>query len=297
MSKKITQLFRIDNFNRIIVLVSMILFLIYPSIVLYNINPSNGYLDTILPCLVVIGLILGSGIFSLVRSLRVPFFYFLEMLIVLPIELYDFAPQDMNLNINVNAIVWCSIVYSLVALLINVVVFIRYWKKNSNAYLKEDTNSDTIYDFLNAERSNEKIEDDLEQITNNEKSANIMKRRKEIKLSKALRVVSFTIIALMSLIYLLICIKKGMTIATSEFARLNLETLVILPIVFFFSLFYPRDFKYLYFYHGILFLIFDMVSSENVKNIYYILGIIVLVISFIITLIVEGRTWMGADLD
>lgn len=297
MKKILGLIFRIDNLNRILVVISMALFLVYPSIILYHIDETNRAVNTIVPCLLIIATVVGAGSFSLVRPFRVPFFYFVEMLILLPVELYNFDPNGIDVNINMTAVIWLEAIYCLIAILINAVVFIRYWRRNSNAYLKEDTNGDTVYDFLNAVSPNKKIENDLEKITEEGDKNNLMKKRKEIVFSRALRCVSYGLIAIMLIVYILACVNDHIGLSASYFERLNLESLIIISLAFFFSMFFPRDFKYLYFYHTAVFLVFDMILAKNegYKNVFYILAIVLLGVVFLLTLIVEGRTWMGAD--
>ena len=92
MRKLLAYLLRIDNLDRIMVFVSIALFLVTPSYVLYWTTESNQVTDTVIRCITLIGVIAGSGVITLVRPIRTTPFYFLELLIVYSIQFSEFNP-------------------------------------------------------------------------------------------------------------------------------------------------------------------------------------------------------------
>ena len=77
----LVSLLRVDVFNRIIVFLSMILFLILPSYILYNIHDFNNNMEIVMPCLLLLGALLGTGSLTLYRPEKTAWVYFLEVLL------------------------------------------------------------------------------------------------------------------------------------------------------------------------------------------------------------------------
>lgn len=291
---------RIDNLNRILVCISFGLFLFYPSYILYFTQPFNQSLTVILPCLLILGVVIGTGLFAFYRPLRTPFFYFAEMFIILFSNFYDVHPDYISSSFPSKIIFWIEIIYCFFALLINIGVFTYYLHYGrAKGARKEDTNEDTPFDFLNADNSNRMIEKDLEKITENKNGKNMMKAAKKIHLSSSLRLISFFIAELAFIICLFIVLTKEKNAYQQTLVSIFFCGVVLSPILIVAAKFYPRDFKYAYFYNTALFLLLAIVGSRSAKlnPVLLILALIFLVFSFLITLIVEGRTWMGASTD
>jgi hypothetical protein len=75
--------------------------------------------------------------------------------------------------------------------------------------------------------------------------------------------------------------------------------LLTLPIVIVASLLYPLDFKYLFYFNAFLILVLSIISCSvyHLHPAMLIVAIIIVGLSFLVTLIVEGRTWTGANPD
>ena len=112
MRKLLAYLLRIDNLDRIMVFVSIALFLVTPSYVLYWTTESNQVTDTVIRCITLIGVIAGSGVITLVRPIRTTPFYFIELLIVYSIQFSEFNPSGFGLNFV--AIFWLEIIYCII---------------------------------------------------------------------------------------------------------------------------------------------------------------------------------------
>ena len=161
MRKLLAYLLRIDNLDRIMVFVSIALFLVTPSYVLYWTTESNQVTDTVIRCITLIGVIAGSGVITLVRPIRTTPFYFLELLIVYSIQFSEFNPLGFYLNFV--AIFWLEIIYCIIGFLVSLFSYKHYAKrkKKQTSAMNEDTNEDTVYDFLNASDANKHIEEDI----------------------------------------------------------------------------------------------------------------------------------------
>lgn len=298
MKKFVSTILRIDNLSRIMVFLSMVLFLVVPSLVLFYLDEGNQTADVVIRCIVVIGIILGPGLIALVRPIRTTLLYFIELLFCLIVEFYMFNPTDIISGVNFAALFWLEVIYCLVAILLNAIMLRAYMRKKKKQIqaTKEDTNEDTVFDFLNAASSNREIEEDLENIME-DKEKRRMQTAKQMKFSRALRIFSFAVCFITMLVYFIDVIQKSNRISTIY--RLLLLGILLIPLVFVCSLKYPRDFKYLYFYDTAFFLTLSLISSSEMqlKPIFLIISLIVLFLCLILTLIVEGRTWMGSSSD
>ena len=205
---KLRRLFRfiarIDNFNRIIVFVSMTLFIVLPSMYLYKTTNENYSFDVVMPSTFLLGLIIGNGLLVLYKPLRSTWLYFLICIIAFP--------------------------------------FIYF-----------------VYDF---------------------------------------QVVSFFISYIIIAVYFIVAIQST-SVRDNVLATILLIGLLTLPIIIVSSLLYPLDFKYLFYFNVFLILVLSIISCSTYKMNPFILifAIILVGISFLITLIVEGRTWTGANPD
>lgn len=280
------------------VFLSMALFLVVPSLILFYLDEGNQTTDIVIRCIVLIGIILGPGLIALVRPLRTTLLYFIELLTALIVEFYKFNPTNIITGINFSALFWLEIIYCVIAILLSALMLKKYMgrKKKQIQATKEDTNEDTVFDFLNASSSNAEIEEDLENIME-EKEKKKMQNAKQTKFSRALRIFSFAFCFITMLVYFIDVIQKNDRIGTMY--RLLLLSLILIPLIFACSLKYPRDFKYLYFYDTAFFVTLALISSSEMKlkPIFLIISLIVLFLSLIVTLIVEGRTWMGGSSD
>lgn len=300
MKKVIRFLLRIDNLNRILVLSSMVLFFFYPSYILYFTDATNISAEIVIPCLVTLGVVLGTGVFSLYRPIRTTLFYFFEVLAVLLVEFSGLKPDYIGDAINGNIYLTIEVIVCFICIAINLFIFSYYLGGNKAIVAhKEGTNEDTIFDFLNANDSNKKIEKALEKITEQKNGKNYMKMVKKIKFSRLLRTISFGFAEALFLFYLVLEGVKHGSIANRIFSELVFLGSLSTPFAYFLSNMYPKDFKYVYFYNTGLFLLFVIISSKDAgyTPLVSILTIIFLCIAFVMNLIVEGRTWMGASSD
>lgn len=298
MRKLLAFLLRIDNLDRLMVFVSVALFLVTPSYVLYWTNETNQVTDTVIRCITAIGIISGSGVITLARPIRTTPFYFLELLIVYALMFSEFNPAGFDLNFI--AIFWLEVVYCIIGLFVSFFSYLHYAKrkrKRSSA-MNEDTNEDTIYDFLNASDANKHIEEDIENIMEKEQREK-MRRNKQMKLSRFARIFSYVVSFITLLGYFLSSAQKHGSGTKEIYAQLVFLSMILIPLIFILSLRFPRDFKYLYFYNtGFFLLLLLIISREFMMNpVFLIISFVILMLSFIITLIVEGRTWMGGLSD
>jgi magnesium-transporting ATPase (P-type) len=294
-------LFRIDVFNRIIVFSSMVLFMVFPSYILYWINDYNNSMETVLPCLLLLGVLVGTGLMTLYRPGKVSWFYFLETLFILALfadEFIDVKAVDCT-QFNTLGIFWAEAVYCIIGFLINLFYFIHYLRKlhkNRNAF-NENTNADTFYDFLNGAEINGDIEGHLEEITK-QGNRNMMKAAKGVKLSRFTRWVSLVITLVSAVYYFIILGGKGILFESEMYYPL-IAVSVTSPVLMVASVMFPKDFKYMYFYNSGLFMVASLLASgpSGVSPFFCILSIAVLCLSLLLTLITEGRTWTGAKPD
>ncbi len=290
---------RIDNINRILVIVSRIFFITLPSYILYYLNDEQNWKEIVIPCLIRLASALGNGCLCVYRPRRSTFLYFYERACILFVRFINQAPFGRNLSISVYPILITFIIYCFLGRFINA-VFYRYYRrkrilfgKNSR---KEGTNGDTAFDFLNAAPVNKEIEEDLESIPEGE----ARKRRstiKKTKFSKIRRAIGFLIARAMFIV--------SITKAQQSFdltIQVSLLGILVVPLYFLSSLWFPRHFKYGFFFNGRIlrildYLTFDFSGRPSGLNFFFILFRILFGISFLVCLIVEGRTWTGAPED
>ena len=137
MRKLLAYLLRIDNLDRIMVFVSIALFLVTPSYVLYWTTESNQVTDTVIRCITLIGVIAGSGVITLVRPIRTTPFYFIELLIVYSIQFSEFNPSGFGLNFV--AIFWLEIIYCIIGFLVSLFSYMHYAKRKKKQTCQKKT--------------------------------------------------------------------------------------------------------------------------------------------------------------
>lgn len=289
-------LLRMDNFNRITVFIFLVVCLIEPSIILYDMHESNYSLNLAISCLCVLGINIGIGLFTLYKPIRTTWFYFLSCLFGLLSNSSSFLhPSDIPYleEHNLAGIFYTQIALAFICLIINLIFFFKsfYKYQKSKNMTSEKTNMDSPYDFLNGGEINKDIEI---QIRHMDENNSMVKRIKGVKLSRTARIVSFIILTLMLIYFYL---KSG------DFKNLPMSELLLVisflaPISFIASLFFPGDFKYIYYYVVILFSVMMILGSQG--KLYMRLLIVILIfhgLSLLLTLITEGRTWTGGSID
>ena len=154
-----------------------------------------------------------------------------------------------------------------------------------------------VFDRINARDSNENIEKQLEKITQ-KNERNIMARIKSLKFSRVTRLCSAIVFLAVSIFYLALLSGRHNEVDIPLF-RVALLGIFVIAFLLGMSFLFPKDFKYVYYYNGILFSVSLILSCQN-ANVTPFFGIIataVIFLSFLLTMIVDGRTWMGAKPD
>lgn len=290
-------LFRIDNFNRVIVLVSMVLFIVLPSIILYDMDDEKYSFVLIIACLLQLGFVIGNGLFVLLKPLRTTWIYFLICLVSFPFLFSLYETSLYPLGMNLRAILIFSMAYSGLGFLINILYFISLFKRKSKIAFNEKTNNDNIYDFLGGAKKNKEISEKLDEIVNQNSShaANIIRHS---KFSRLIRNIDFLILFSLSLVYFISTISKN-GFEKNLFAINMFLLLLILPICIVSCYIFPTDFKYIYYFNALFLLVTAIIESKfyEMNTFFLILMIILTGLSLLLTLIVEGRTWTGANPD
>ncbi len=292
-------LLRVDVFNRIIVFLSMCLFLILPSYILYNIRDFNNNIVIVMPCLMMLGVLLGTGSLTLYRPDRTSWFYFLEVFLILIL----YSPEWHEIPgvhvpyVNKTGIFWAEFCYCLIGMLLNFLYFFKFLIKRRRNSLDEGTNHDTFYDFLSARDSNKSIEKELERLTQ-KGDENVMARLKQIKFSRVSRLVSALVFLGVAIIYLALLAGRADAEDLPLF-KVSLSGIFILALLLGASFLFPKDFKYVFYYNAILFSFSMILACRDVAltPLFGILAMVVVFLSFLLTMIVDGRTWMGAKPD
>ena len=298
IEKTLKFLFRIDNFNRIIVFLSMALFMVLPSLVLFYTHDDNYSFLSVMPSLLILGLLLGNGVLVFLRPLKTSWMYFLGNLIATPLifSCYDLSPIPGN--INGFAIMIISMVYCGVGLTINLFYFISITRRKNRTAYDEKTNNDSFFDFLGGQKKNEVIARKLDEIVDENTKSKALKQVRHGKLSRITRIISYGVSFAIALIYMISSFTKKGT-DSNLFGIIMILVMILSTMTFIPSLIQPTDFKYLFYFNNIFLYICAIISSRNydMAAIFLILTIILIGLSFLITLIVEGRTWTGADTD
>lgn len=289
-------LLRMDNFNRLTVFIFLVVCLIEPSIILYSMTESNYSLSLSISCLCVLGIDIGIGLFTLHKPIRTTWFYFLSCLFGLLSNANSFLhPSNIPYleEHNLAGIFYTEIVLASICLIINLIFFAKsfYKYQKSKTMTSEKTNMDSPYDFLNGGDINKDIEIKIRQMDENN---SMVSRIKAVKLSRTARIFSFIALTLVIIYFYL----NSGDIKNLPMSELLLVISFLAPISFISSLFFPGDFKYIYYYVVILFTVMMILGSHG--NVYMRLLIIVLIfhgLSMLLTLITEGRTWTGGPID
>lgn len=299
---KLRRLFRfiarIDNFNRIIVFVSMTLFIVLPSMYLYKTTNENYSFDVVMPSTFLLGLIIGNGLLVLYKPLRSTWLYFLICIIAFPFIYFVYDFQAVSVHIHYLAIFWICYIYCILGFLVNLIYLISILRKKSKSEMNEQTNNDNIYDFLGGEKKNKVVDEHLKELHGDDFIYRTSNRLNKAKLSRLSRVVSFFISYIIITVYFIVSIQST-SVRDNVLATILLIGLLTLPIIIVSSLLYPLDFKYLFYFNAFLIMVLSIISCSTYKmNPFMLIVAIILVgISFLITLIVEGRTWTGANPD
>ena len=299
---KLRRLFRfiarIDNFNRIIVFVSMTLFIVLPSMYLYKTTNENYSFDVVMPSTFLLGLIIGNGLLVLYKPLRSTWLYFLICIIAFPFIYFVYDFQAVSVYIHYLAIFWICYIYCILGFLVNLIYLISILRKKSKSEMNEQTNNDNIYDFLGGEKKNKVVDEHLKELHGDDFIYRTSNRLNKAKLSRLSRVVSFFISYIIIAVYFIVSIQNT-SVKDNVLATILLIGLLTLPIIIVSSLLYPLDFKYLFYFNVFLIMVLSIISCSTYKmNPFMLIVAIILVgISFLITLIVEGRTWTGANPD
>lgn len=298
MKKFIRFITRVDIFNRMIVFVSMALFIVLPSWLLFLMDEERYSLEIIVPCTLLLGILLGNGLLVCYRPIRTSWLYFLICIVSIPILYYALDLTMLDLDMNLTAIFWLSLIYSILGLLINLFLMLYTARKKSKSMLNEQTNNDHAFDFLGGKRRNEAIADKLNEIENSRFLGKLTSEFNKIKFSRFTRIASFIFAFITSFIYLIISV-KNQALPSNLLAVCTLLFVLIIPICLIASIFYPLDFKYIYYFNSMFILLMAIIISRTytMPPLMLILALILVGLSFIVTLIVEGRTWTGDKPD
>lgn len=236
---------RMDILDRIIVFVSMCLFVALPSMVLYFTDDDNYTFYAVMPSLLFIGSVLGNGVLTLYRPLKTAWFYFLIHFIFLPWIFLNYDFSVLPWSINSFAVLLISMIYCGIGFLINLLYFFTILRRKGNP-LDEKTNNDSIYDFLGGQKKNVAISDRLDHIMDEQNIPS--DRLKHIKLSRTTRLLSFAILFAIIIVYMIsTLIKFGFR--KNEFFIILLLLLISSSVSLVYSMIYPVDFKYIYYFN------------------------------------------------
>lgn len=289
----ITFFSRVDVFNRIFVFLAMALFLLLPSYVLFYVKDGNNAFDTTMPCVFVLAVVLGAGVFTLYRPLRTTWFFFLECLFVILSANSHFIPGSTPMPLSENGVIISESIYCILGFAANLFFFFHY-KRKTRAFQQENTHNDSVYDFLGGVESNSEIKKDIDKMEE-ETGGKLPEDWKNIKFSRIVRIASMFISVICFLICVIITLAKG-TFFNNQLSIISFDGLFVVLITGLCSIFYPKDYKYMYYYHGLLYSLFALISCGNASFtiLPFLLSLIAVFLSLVLTLIVEGRTWTGA---
>lgn len=289
---------RIDVFNRMLVFISMALFLFYPSMVLYETTPTNETFSSVMPSVFIIGLTIGNGLLALVRPNKSTWLYFLIDMIAFPFIFMNYDVSYLNLRINPNVVFLVSFLFCFLSFGINSFYLLYVMRRKTKSEWNEKTNNDTIYDFLGGVKKNEKISKRLDEAIQKNGGTFEVNGLKHVKLSRMTRIVSFIFTYIICIIYFF-KLNGFSSLYNNQMAVVLLISILVLPLCLFMSILYPYDYKYMYYFNVLFFLLCAIIDSRfyHLKAFFFILSIILSGLSLLITLIVEGRTWTGAKPD
>ena len=265
---------------------------------LYKTTNENYSFDVVMPSTFLLGLIIGNGLLVLYKPLRSTWLYFLICIIAFPFIYFVYDFQAVSVHIHYLAIFWICYIYCILGFLVNLIYLISILRKKSKSEMNEQTNNDNIYDFLGGEKKNKVVDEHLKELHGDDFIYRTSNRLNKAKLSRLSRVVSFFISYIIIAVYFIVAIQST-SVRDNVLATILLIGLLTLPIIIVSSLLYPLDFKYLFYFNVFLIMVLSIISCSTYKmNPFMLIVAIILVgISFLITLIVEGRTWTGANPD
>ncbi len=291
MKKKKSRLFsvllRIDNLNRILVFLAMVLFLILPSLALYHVYDDNNNLPTVLPCLLLLGTLLGTGALALDHPEKVTPFFFLEILLLMASyydEIRSFPLFGVQIvGVSISEMVYCLICFSFSSFCL--ILLTR--RRSSRKKLLEGTNHDSFLEFVSARDNNKEIVDKL-----------LRRQKNTLQFSRWTRLISGSIHLLLSFGSFLLSLQgQG---ESAELLQKTSALSVALPLILILlSWQFPRAYKYVFYYNSFLFAIALLFFGKEFPAVFLLslFSLIALFLSFLLTLVVEGRTWMGAEMD
>ena len=171
-------------------------------------------------------------------------------------------------------------------------------RRKTKSEWNEKTNNDTIYDFLGGVKKNEKISDRLSEAIRKSEVGFEIDRIKNVKLSRMTRIASFIITYIICIVYFF-KLNGFSSLYYNQMAVVLFISILVLPLCLFMSVLYPYDYKYMYYFNALFFLLCAIIDSRfyHMKAFFLILSIILTGLSLLVTLIVEGRTWTGAKPD
>ena len=269
-----------------------------PSMILYLTKDNNYSFDSVFPSVLLLGIVIGNGLLVCYRPLKTSWLYFLINIVSFSLIDLDFDYTIVNGILNHDAVVIVSVIYCALGFLLNLIYFAYFIKRRNKNDFNEKTHNDNLYGFLGGNKRNESVSKQLEQLEDDDGFNKVIKKINSKKLSRVTRIVSFVLTVFLFLVYLILSLKKGGN-NTNQLAIVATIAIIVLPITLIASLLYPIDFKYIYYFNAILFLIFGIIASSkyDLHPAFLIIGTVVTFLSFLLTLIVEGRTWSGAKPD
>lgn len=301
--KSILKLFfRIDIFNRVLVIISLIMFTIIPSYELYFLKTDTIEENMILLFnLIFLISLAGNGFLAIYKPTRLPWFFFLDILFLL-LFYFDTFTNKKTIELvpfNIFPLYITEIVLTSVGLAFNL-LYLVYFLINRKRYKSENneyTNSDTFYNFLNATPNSKAVEEKMNDM--NKKENIIVKFTKKYRLSRTSRVISYLFFVVIFFFYLFKLINNVNILNKDILLYPLITSIIVTTILFIASLFFPRDYKYSYYFNSALYLIVMIFISRQVdmNPTLFIIAIVILLESLIVTMITEGRTWMGGKYD
>lgn len=297
MKKNLKLLLRPDNLNRIIIFISMCLFIVYPSLALYGLDDSSTMIYFV-PSIIVIGIVIGNGLLCLYQPMRTTWFYFFVCGLCFSVLHFGFNYMVENDDILAVYIYYAYMIYSFLGFLLNIFYFMYFLTHKGKYDFNEKTNNDNVYDFLGGEKRNDVISDKLENMISNNDINKKIEKIKRGKFSRTTRILSFVLTIIIFIIYFFSSIKKN-SISNNSFSVFIIFSLISISMSFMSSLRYPVDFKYVYYFNTLFdsIIVIIMCTRYSLMPIFVIIETILTGLAFISTLIVEGRTWTGANPD
>ena len=238
---------------------------------------------------------------AIYKPTRLPWFFFLDILFLL-LFYFDTFTNKKTIELvpfNIFPLYITEIVIAGVGLAFNL-LYLVYFLINRKKYKSENneyTNSDTFYNFLNATQNSKAVEEKMNDM--NKKENIIVKFTKKYRLSRTSRVISYLFFVVIFFIYLFKLISNVNILNKDILLYPLITSIIVTTTLFIASLFFPRDYKYSYYFNSALYLIVMIFISRQVEMnpTLFIIAIVVLLESLIVTMITEGRTWMGGKYD